>query len=560
MKTLNLLHAFVLFLFFLGPVNFAYSQDDCNCDLTFEPGDLYIDGSKYDIQPGDTICLKAGYYRLVNLFNFSGSEEERITFINCGGQVRIGDYGHYYGFAMKNNKHFRLTGTGHPDYKYGILIDGVAGTHGLMIGGQSSDFEIDHIEIANIEVVGFMCKQDPQCDDPGTWEENFVMRNVKIHDLYIHHTGNEGMYVGFSNQQISCGDEIRKPHLIENIEVYNNIFDHTGWEGFQVSKAHKNCKIYNNRVTNYSLENYTYQNCGVTIGGITTGLFFNNYIDRGISKAEGPGISLFGSGENYLYNNVIVNAGMDGIFCDDRTTVEGRGFHFMNNTIISPVRDGIRIYSKQSSGNKFYNNLIVDPGSEGAYNEESKSYIYFAKGVDFDTANNLAVRDIDLIGFKDAAKHDYRLKQGSPAIDKGVNLLDYGIKYDFDWRIRDESIIFDIGAFEFNASQGDMEVIMGRKELSSEQDNALFEVLKIYPNPLNGEENFYIDMQLQKKIPLSIIVWDVAGRILYSDVLDLNAGRQTYVMDSSKFKWKNNNLFILSLISDNVVKSRLLTK
>ena len=84
------------------------------------------------------------------------------------------------------------------------------------------------------------------------------------------------------------------------------------------------------------MANVNDQNYGLLIGGGTTGKCYNNLVMNG----SGNGINVLGIGNNILYNNVIVNAGNNvvnnpnnkfAVFFDDRGTIAGSTFHFINN-------------------------------------------------------------------------------------------------------------------------------------------------------------------------------------------------------------------------------------
>src|SRR5690606_6617585 len=176
---------------------------------------------------------------------------------------------------------------------------------------------------------------------------------------------------------------------------------------------------YNNTIRNYATRNAGSHKHGLLMGGYTSGRVYNNTIENG----AGPGITTFGFGDVYVYNNVIVGAGDFGIFCDDRSTQPSKGFFFINNTIIRPGENGIRMYSVESKGNVFYNNLVVDPGAYDEYEKLTSwwgrgidSYIYInrAQKIDFDSAGNCFIRDINQVKFKDWRNGDYSLASGSP--------------------------------------------------------------------------------------------------------------------------------------------------
>ncbi len=431
------------------------SSSDCNCDHTITPEKDYINGDWLNIQPGDVICIQAGKYRSLNLFNFQGSAQNPITFINCGGQVIIGDPDWHYGFVMNNNRYFRLTGTGDPNFEYGIKIDNTHSS-GLAISTRSSDYEIDHLEISNTGFAGMHLLTSPKCD-PSTWRENFTMKNISIHDNYVHDTHGEGFYIGhskYNGQTITCdGQKITVlPHVIKNIKVFNNTIKNTGWDGFQVSCAIENCDIFNNSVSNTGIEGKNTQSAGIVIGGGTAARLYNNVVTHG----NGAGIHVFGLGNTQIFNNVVYDVVGDGIFIGEKSTVKGWAFEIINNTIVKTGRDGIRMYNELSRNNKFFNNLILNPASINDYSNEDKAYIYFLPRIPTENhqiANNYTHKSIDNAKFVNVGNKDFRLQAASPAMDKGRDVSGLGINKDALNVSRPQGGAFDAGAFEFKSGQ-----------------------------------------------------------------------------------------------------------
>ena len=433
------------------PIPAPIADSDCNCDHTITPAKTYVNGQGLDVQPGDVICLQAGKYEYLNLYNFRGTAEQPLTFINCGGQVEIGGYQWHYGFVMNNNQHFRLTGTGDTDYEYGIRIDGIKdNASGFAISTYSSDFEIDHLEISNTGFAGMHIVMKPTCD-PASQKGNYVMRNINIHDNYVHDTHGEGLYIGhskYTGTTVTCDGEKKTvyPHTVEGIRVHNNTIERTGWDGFQVSCAVKDCEIYRNTVKDYGRENKSSQRAGIVIGGGSTGRLYDNLIYRG----TGGGIHVFGIGDNLIYNNIIVEAGEDGVFIGDKTTEAGRSYSVLNNTIVSPGRDGIRMYNKTSSRNQFLNNLIVNPGSYNDYSKSSKAFVYLnSSEIDVTIDNNVFKTDVSEMSFVDPAQQDFRLQETSPAIDAGADVVSFGFDKDYNGLIRRVGSGVDAGACEY---------------------------------------------------------------------------------------------------------------
>lgn len=503
-----------VFLFF---TNQLFSQN-CNCTISIPVSQLIVDGNNYNIQPGDTICLMAGNKDYLKLSNFHGDSLHYITFINCGGSVILQNNYHTYGINISNCSYFRFTGTGSDSIDYGFKIfETKANMNGLTISDKSTSYEIDHIEIANTGFAGIMAKTDPLCDLSANYGY-FTQFNTIFHDNYIHNTGGEGLYIGhsfFSGYPTTCNaqPDTLFPHEIKGLRVYNNFLENCKWDGIQVGCATENCEIFGNTIINYGNDLINGQNSGIQISGGTTGKCFNNFIANG----TGNGINVFGLGNNIIFNNVILNSGRNyypsdqtkkvyGIFCDDRTTIPGLPFNFINNTIINPKTDGIRFYSLQSNNNKFYNNIIINPGSLGTYSTNNQSYIYLNTGVNASLSNNYFDLDMGNIKFIDTLNSNFKLTEFSPARDGGLDVSYLGINFDFDSIPRPYSNEFDIGAFEYYPGNTIVEF----------QDNN--EAISIYPNPNNGK--FYIHSnQNQTKENYNIKIINQLGELIYFKTL-----------------------------------------
>ena len=476
---------------------------------------LNVDASILNIQPGDTVCIQAGVRGLLRIANFHGTPEKYIVFKNFGGEVIIQGDDLQYGVSIVNSSYFRFTGTGIDSIKYGIRVmkTKVGGTMGIGISDRSTNYEIDHIEIANVGFAGIMAKTDPK-NDLSTNRDNFTQYQSIFHDNYIHNTGGEGMYIGHSFYNgilsTSVGDEVTLlPSVLKGVRVYNNRVDSTGWDGIQVGSATEDCEIYGNSVTNYGVKNVSEQQSGIQLGGGTTGKCFNNYIANG----SGNGISVFGLGNNDIYNNIILNAGRNnfpndptkrihGIFVQDISTIPGSSFNFYNNTIINPKTDGIRFSSVLSKNNKFQNNIILNPGSFNTYSKYSKetSFINIGVkiGIDAVISNNFFDINSDKIKFEDEKNNNFKLLSNSPAIEAGLDLSNFGINCDFDNNARPIGRSFDIGAYQRIS------------RIKTNLDSKSILNYNVYPNPSNGK--FHISREESSNITISI--HDIMGKVV----------------------------------------------
>ena len=444
--------------------------DVCNnCKLTLTPGTdggLYIDGSKYNLQPGDTICIKGGTYTYAEFYNFNGAAGKPLVFINCGGKVTIGVNGNA-GMNFRDSKYFKVTGSGSAD-KYGFYVtSGTPGKYlpsGFAAGKGCSDYEAERIEVSNVEA-GFLCKVNPVCEDPSTQYPNFAIRNIIFHDLFIHETLGEAMYIGHTSPQgieITCNDGSKQtlvPPKIFNCKVYNVTTLNSGWDGIQVSGVPEGLEIYNNTVTNYGTTDMGSQQAGIIFGGEGNGSVHDNIINGG----TGNGMQIFGGGLIYVYNNVLNKTGVsptekqDAIFIDDKPTgylYKPIQVYVFNNTVINSGRTGILFYNSMNTaapGSKFYNNFIIAPGSWTA-SKGDKAYIDINPSVNPDITNNVYVLDPNAANFRNYAGADFHLATGSPAIDKGREVASFGVpglNKDIDGNQRPYGTAVDAGAYEF---------------------------------------------------------------------------------------------------------------
>lgn len=404
-----------------------------------------VDGKTLALKPGSVICLSStSAYGNITFKNLLGAVDNPIIITNCGGTATMTATGRPYNMKTENSKYFKITGGS--GTTYGIKL--IGGHAGLTLEKLSTDFEVNNIEITSSGFAGIMAKTDPTCDD-ATIRGNFVMRNVSLHDNYVHDTGGEGLYVGnsfYSGRTLTCG--LRLPHLIDGLKIYNNKVVKSGWDGIQIGCAINGAYVYNNTIENYGYLKSKFQDTGIQFSEGTKGICYGNFIKQG----SGTAINIIGHGDTYLHDNIIINAGTFGIFCDERLSKGLGGFKFINNTIISPGRDGIRTYGEFVS-NIILNNIIVNPGSYSTYTYPrtgNDAYVYLLnKTMNVQIANNLFTRDINYVKFNSPSTSNYRLSSTSPALNKGKDIALYNITKDYYQESRLKGAAFDIGASEY---------------------------------------------------------------------------------------------------------------
>ncbi len=471
----------------------AYSQD-CGCDVTFSKDDdngglniLNGQSAPYNTIPaGGTLCVQAGDYQGIRFTNFKGADGEPITIKNCGGMVTVHD-----GLLILGSQYVKLSGNGHDGTKYGFTVLESNGT-GVELKELTSDVEVEYVEIGNVGFAGIMAKTDPQCDQPETWRENFTFRNLLVHDNYIHNTHGEGIYIGYTSGNKTCTGSTSPgelvAHYFSNVQIYNNIIEDTGWDGFQLNLAYEDVAVYNNSVHGYGIEQASSQNFGWSIGGGTRGRFYNNII---IQKDEykivsdnrddlsSSGAQIISTNDTYFYNNIILNSERHGLFIHNRTARENldfnEGYYFINNTIVGAGISCIFLNTQTQGSSdekhdwirEFSNNLLVAPGIEyeniNFWKDINENYIDYNSlsmrdaSADF-ISNNLYIKNIEDVDFTNPSDInqdalDYKILETSDAVDGGLDVSSsLGISIDFGGFSRPVGSGFDIGAWEFGAS------------------------------------------------------------------------------------------------------------
>ncbi|MEI6575325.1 MAG: T9SS type A sorting domain-containing protein [Bacteroidota bacterium] len=478
----------------------------------------FVDGnaSPYNqLGPGDTLFILSGTRDFLQIKNLTGTAAGPIIIINKGGVVSI-DAFNYYGISIQNCRYFRLTGTGSIGNFYGIKIIYVSGGAGLGIGGMSSDYEVDHISIENTFIGGFYGKTDPDCTFAAT-RDNFTQFNTRIHDNYIANVANEGMYIGstkYHGQTVNCNghDTLLLPHVLEGVWVYNNIINHVGWDGIQVSSSVSDCHVFGNLVLYDSQEESVGQMSGISLGGGSKCDCYNNYISQG----KGNGIESHGLGGYRIFNNIIVDAGRTfqpgdttlmkhGIYVSDVSVEADSSFYILYNDIINPKSDGIRFNSMISRNNLIASNLIVNPGNYDYYENGNTSFTGNDAYIMIpDTISQVDLQHNFLTRYLDSAlvsPVDYTILPGSPLIDAAFS-NSVGITFDYYHHLRPFGITNDIGAFEFDPA-----VVGIKPGLLLQTRQAV-----VFPNPVKTV--LTIKYQSEFAAPVILSVFNLQGNLL----------------------------------------------
>lgn len=530
---------------------------DCHCDITLpnlsENSFNTIDKNSIDYNPGDVICIPKGQYAGIAFVGIQGTENEYITITNCGGQVLFSEPTKS-AISFRFSNHIRLTGTGSAESKYGIKVQAApgAGAAGINIGSFSSDFEIDFIEIQHTGFAGIVGETDPKCDEPDTWRRNgYVLQNLNIHHNYIHYTGGEGIYLGYTggykvSSNVSCDGEFVFGHWLENIKVHHNRLENIGWDG-QLSLTRKFGSVHDNLIKSYGLQNEVFQNFAMSIGGGTYDIYNNTIINS--DEGYGQGIQLISAKSNSkIFNNVIVKPDFHGIFIHNRHQFdnENSGYLIANNTIVNPGDSGIFYNTAITESEElnligaeqatvptyFINNLIIDPGSQHEVQDNWKGYR--ENFIDFNDirsrdlsrgriATNLFTRKADTLCLASVEENDFRPAfNRSPLVDSGSNLSFEGVVFDRNNEHRPQNQRFDIGAFEFEGTILNFECVGFNNDILN-GSNLYGRNPTAYPNPAKDYVRFTSPMYKAAKLN----VYSLQGKLVLTETYEF--GKELYV-------------------------------
>ena len=441
----------------------AQTSSNCGCNHTITQSGIYRPKTSnttnpffLDVKPGQTICIAAGNYSQIRFFDFAGKPDSVITIRNaCNGQVTIGNRLTSGGGALVilNGKYLKVTGSGTTADTYGIRIDSTGGGQpGMSIYGFSTDVEVERVEVKGASFSGIMVKNDPNCDSM-TWRGNQVMRNMWLHDNYVHDGGGEGLYIGNSfwndGRTLTCGGTARQvfPHEIFGLKVYNNRIERTSAEGIQVGCS-PDALIYNNVIDDCGRDPFAlYQNNGAQMGGGSGGCFYNNTIRN---SNLGTGLMVVGlRGFCKIYNNKFINSKNAAIYVNNANgTVEGSTVDILNNTIINTNDDAI-ILSNEVNINTLVNNVVVKSGGNRVFSMREGGANYTRLAANTTAYNNVYYTQPLPTVFSDT--NNYRLNVSSPLVNAGADLRSRGVDIDIEGNPRPLSYAFDIGAYEFEA-------------------------------------------------------------------------------------------------------------
>jgi hypothetical protein len=217
--------------------------------------EIYIPASaNWTLGPGQKVLIKGGKYARV-LLNFNdnlvvGAPGNPVIITNYDGQVEV-----QRGFSVKNVKYAKITGkyvpgvSGDASYighangnyafrrgTYGIFANNCfinASSPGIEISGKEASFtELEYCEAGNGGFAGIYIKSDDS--------SALTYNGLDVHDMYIHDTSGEGVYIGTTSNN--------NPQQLTNFKFHNNRIIRAANEGIQIGQQAGGGDIYNNVV------------------------------------------------------------------------------------------------------------------------------------------------------------------------------------------------------------------------------------------------------------------------------------------------------------------------
>jgi len=288
-----------------------------------------------------------------------------------------------------------------------------------------------------------------------------VTQNITVQNCTVHDSVLTGIFTAFSNYDVIQNNVSYNNH--EHGIYHSNSGDHPTIRGNQIHNntsagIHMNGDIsqggdgiisFATVEKNVIYENGTGGGSGINCDGVDDSIFRNNLLYNN----NASGISLYaidgahGSSRNMVYNNTIVMAS-DGRFAVNIPKSSGKpspvGNQIVNNILYetNTARGSELIASASVSGFHSDYNVVVNRFS---YNNDN-SIVSLAtwRNKTGQDAHSIIATPAQL--FVNAAGNDYRLVQGSPAVNAGTALAQ--VTDDIVGTSRPQGGLYDIGCYE----------------------------------------------------------------------------------------------------------------
>jgi len=315
----------------------------------------------------------------------------------------------------------------------------------------------------------------------------FLNNDFSGETLPIRFMANNGLVQGNKIQTTSPSHGIYVMHGDGNI-IRNNYVANMNKHGIHIYDENK----YNHtaRITNLLVENNT------VIGSKSrSGII--------ISAGESTRLGIEIDGV-VIRNNIVLNNAEDGITIRYYGSV--RNVDIFNNVIYGNRPYGLRIIAHDVDNVTIKNNIFasnrthINVSSRLNNFVDSHNLYWQPSSIGSGATDDYAVYQDPL--FVNVTEYDFHLREGSPAIDAGV---DVGIPYNGDFP--------DLGAFEYDESSAAKSI----KKLPNR-----FNLQQNYPNPFNPSTNIHYDIAYPAKAELNI--YNIQGQLIQTLVNSTQTG------------------------------------
>ncbi|MEZ4272382.1 MAG: right-handed parallel beta-helix repeat-containing protein [Myxococcota bacterium] len=379
----------------------AQSGSDANPGSEQQPF-LTLEKGVSVLNPGDTLVVRGGTYHraTADWSPPSGTSWEQAVTIRAshGEQVIVKPLPGATTFEFRQGSHYIIMD--------GLTIDAKGGHDAIRMGPTGHHIRIMNSEIKNAPRNGIQVSE-------GEFHE-FI--NLSIHD-------NDGAFnPGKPLQSYGIympGDN----NLVKGCSIYRNA-------GYGIHVFHSSGTPSHNTIVN----NMVYDNDSIGIG-IYRGT--DNLVANNVIWGNSHGIHLdYGASKTKLYHNTVYGNDTNEILLGDSSSDST----VINNMLVSTQPDPALIVSNGSGASTISNNLIVgtDPGNLLKVWDANAFLSGNLVGAAFEPK------------LRDPAELDFRLGEGSSAIDAGVVVE--AVKTDYAGVSRSQGALPDIGAFEFGGT------------------------------------------------------------------------------------------------------------
>lgn len=325
----------------------------------------------------------------------------------------------------------------------------------------TSDVEVFECEFTDVSFSPIMSKTDPSSDKPQYWKGNFEEKNFWWHHNYTHDTDSEGCYLGYFDSGYQsmtytgnditlinlAGEEVKyysgqsykvTAHQLTNFRFYRNTYEHTGYDGVQISNSFG--EVCYNRLYDCAWKQEASQTSGLSIQGFS-GKCYNNEV----IECYGPNIQMGPIGDIEFFNNIVYSSRGSGIqmlfsynnlYQNPTDAPEGSGvvndtiqMILHNNVIAAP---GITVNGRntvQVTELHMYDNVIANNGSlvgnmsgstETKWKEQAVNNVVFKFTELYDKSEEYKIADYE--------SGDFRIAYNSPLVSIGL-----GTSFEFDF-------------------------------------------------------------------------------------------------------------------------------